>query len=567
MKTTRASFFRPAVLAGTAISFGLAAQAATPNVDAGALQRQTEQGLKLQPTPQAPKRQDAAPPAAAKPGAVTVTVTGFKFVGNTLLSNEQLAQAVAPFVNRALSFDALQEAAQVVSNTYRDAGWVVRAYLPKQEVDQGVVTIQIAEAKLGEVNVLSQPTDRVAATRLVATVTAAQPKGQALNANHIDRALLLLDDLPGVAVTGSLVEGQRAGETDLALTVTDEGLLSGNASLDNNGSRSTGADRMSVNLSLNSPTGWGDQFTTNLLKTQGSQYGRAAYSLPVGYDGWRVGLHRSYLSYELIGDFEKLAAKGAAAASGLDLSYPLLRSQLQNLSLNLSYDHKRFLNIANAVTSSDYGLNVTNLSLNANQYDTFGGGGANAFTLGASSGNVNLDNSPNRAIDAAGPQTAGNFRKTNLSLSRQQTLTVDLSLYVAASAQSANKNLDSSEKIYLGGVSGVRAYPTSEGGGSMGQTLTVELRQRLAQYWTVTGFYDQGHIKVNHTPYANTGLNDYTLKGRGVSVAWQGLNGVDLKATVARRLGTNPAPNATTGMDGDGTLKRNRIWLNANVAY
>lgn len=567
MKISRSSFFRPAVLAGIAISLSLVAQAATPNVDAGALQRQTEQGLKKQTLPQAPKRQDAAPNAQTKPGAVTVTVIAFQFAGNTLLTNDQLAQAVASFVNRPLSFDALQEAAQAVSNAYRDAGWVVRVYLPKQEIGQGVVSIQITEAKMGDVNVLSQPKDRVAATRLVATVMAAQPKGQALNANNIDRALLLLDDLPGVAVTGSLVQGQRDGETDLALTVTDDGLISGNASLDNNGSRSTGADRVSVNFSINSPSGFGDQLSTNLLKTQGSQYGRMAYGLPVGYGGLRMGLHRSYLSYSLVGDFEALAAKGSATASGLDLSYPLLRSQMQNITLNLSYDHKRFLNIANAVTSSDYGLNVANLSLNASQYDSLGGGGANSLTLSASSGKVNLDNSPNQAIDAAGPQTAGNFRKANLSLSRQQAVTADLSLYLAASAQSANKNLDSSEKIYLGGVSGVRAYPTSEGGGSLGQTLTVELRQRVAQYWTVTGFYDQGHIKVNHTTYADTGINDYTLKGRGLSLAWQGLNGVDLKATLARRLGNNPAPNAITGMDGDGTLKRNRIWLNANVTF
>ena len=97
--------------------------------------------------------------------------------------------------------------------------------------------------------------------------------------------------------------------------------------------------------------------------------------------------------------------------------------------------------------------------------------------------------------------------------------------------------------------------------------MTLELRQNLAQSWTLTGFYDQGRIKVNHTNYAPTGLNELKLKGRGLSLAWQGLNGVDLKATVARRLGTNPAPNAITGMDGDGTLKRNRIWLNASVTF
>lgn len=59
----------------------------------------------------------------------------------------------------------------------------------------------------------------------------------------------------------------------------------------------------------------------NLLKTQGSEYQRIAYSVPLGYQGLRGGVHYSNLNYELIGDFAALGAKGVAQTTGLDFSY------------------------------------------------------------------------------------------------------------------------------------------------------------------------------------------------------------------------------------------------------
>ncbi|MBV5344513.1 MAG: ShlB/FhaC/HecB family hemolysin secretion/activation protein, partial [Rhodoferax sp.] len=187
--------------------------------------------------------------------------------------------------------------------------------------------------------------------------------------------------------------------------------------------------------------------------------------------------------------------KGTADTAGLDLSYPLVRSQLQNLNLALSYDSKRFDNWSSAASMSNYRLSVYNLTLSGNQFDNWGGGGANTASVGLAQGNVNLDGSVNQSADAEGANTHGRFTKLNLNLSRLQSLTADLSWFVAASWQAANQNLDSSEKMYLGGVNGVRAFPTSEGGGTAGRTLTNELRQRLDDRLTLTAFYDYGHVK------------------------------------------------------------------------
>ncbi len=552
-----------AALAGTSVAPVALAQS-QPN--AGSILRQTEQELQRQTPPAMRQRREAPPAPMLKLGEATVTVSAFQFEGNALLSAAQLSEGVAPYVGRTLGFTQLQQAADAVANTYREAGWIVRAFLPKQDISNGVVTVHIIEAVFGQASVISAEPPRVDAARLIGLVNTQQAKGQPLSAVQLDRALLLLDDLPGVSVAGNLVEGQEHGETDVGLTVTNEPWLTGSAASDNSGSLSTGQERLSGNLALNSPLGLGDLLTLNLLKTQGSEYQRVAYSLPVGYDGARAGVHASHLNYDVVGTNAYMGLKGQADSAGVDASYPLVRSQVQNLSLTGSADLKRFSNTALTASTSRYNIRVVNLGLSGTQFDTWGGGGANAASINVVQGSLQPDNaepvpSQNNAL------LVGRYSKLNLNLSRQQAVTTDLSVFVAASWQAASTNLDPSEKMYLGGAGGVRAYPSNEAGGSEGRTLTTELRQRLGERLTLTGFHDYGWVKLNRNPVsAAPAVGNYNLQGYGLSLAWQGPNGIDLKGTVAKRMGTNPAANAA-GLDSDGTLKTHRVWLNALVSF
>lgn len=519
--------------------------------DAGALLRQTERNLNVPSAPAIAPRRQASPPPMTQLGEATVTVTRFAFKGNTRLSDEQLQSAMVPFTGRPLNFAQLQQAADAVATAYREAGWIVRAYLPKQEISNGLVTIQVIEAVFGQTKIQGPASERIEAERLVRIVNRAQTPGQEINAVQIDRALMLLDELPGVSVSGSLVAGDNDGETDLRLSVTDKALISGNVSFDNTGSRATGTDRLTSNLSINSPARAGDVLALNLLKTQGSEYQRTAYSVPLGYQGLRAGLHYSHLNYGLIGDFASLAVMGLAKTSGIDLSYPLVRSQMQNLQVALSYDNKTFDNIANA-TATSYGIKAYTVSISGSQLDDAGGSGSNAGSVVVTTGEKN---------------TEGSYSKLSFNLSRQQNLSTDLSLVVAGSWQFASKNLDSSERMYLGGVGGVRAFPASEGGGSEGRTLTTELRQRLDERWTLTGFYDYGWALVNRSAWASpANPGNYNLQGFGLSLAWQNPKGIEAKATIAQRINSNPLQTAQ-GLDTDGSLKTTRVWLNASMTF
>lgn len=552
------------ILLLTAYSVFCAAQTAP---DAGSLQQQLERDR----IPQLPRQvppDKPAPVAPLQPGGVTVTVTRFDFVGNTLLSGDDLALVVTPWLNRPLDFVQLQLAATAVANAYRAAGWVVRAYLPEQDVAQGRVTIQIVEALFGRLH-LEGETTRLPPRAVATRFEAAHAKGAPLNANALDRALLLTDDLPGISVAGALRPGAQDRETDLVLTLADEPLVLGEVGLDNTGARSTGKTRTTARVLLASPMRRGDQASVDAIHSQGNDYLRIGYILPMGNAGWRVGGNASRLDYTLVSsEFSALKAAGDATTAGLEASYPLIRSREQNLYLSLAYDQKRYDNRSTAGTTSHYDVQAFSLGLAGNLFDSLGGGGANSANLSLTSGQVDLDGSPNASADAATFQTHGSFAKLRYSVARQQVMTPVLSLLAAYSGQLASKNLDSSEKFYLGGAYGVRAYPANEAGGSEGQLLNLELRWKLPQGVTFTAFYDWGRVteNVNNAFAGEANPNRFSLKGHGLSLGWRANTGVAVQATWARRDGRNP--NATaTGLDQDGSLDKDRFWLSANLSF
>lgn len=551
------------------VAFSVAAQAQqTP--DAGSLLQQIQRATPntLPDTFQHPKVLPA-PAEKLAPAGVSIEIKRFEFVGNTLLNDESLNAALKPWIGRQGDFNELKRAAQAVAEAYREAGWIVRAYLPKQDVTNGTVIIQIVEGVFGKTRLEGNPPSRLGFEVASRMIDAAQEHGKPLSSEAVGRAVLLVGDLPGVVPSASLKAGERDGETDLLLKLREGPLVSGNVGADNSGSRSTGAARLTGNLALNDPLGIGDQFQTSVIHSEGSDYGLLDYSLPIGANGFRLGASASALKYDLVGsDFSALNASGKSNTVSLKLRYPLILAAQRRLYATLFIDRKRFDNQANQATVSHYGVNDLSLLFNGNNYDGFYGGGVTSALLNLTHGNLDLNGSPNQAADAATTKAEGSYNKLQYSLSRYQTINQTLNFYASLTGQAANKNLDSSEKFYLGGANGVRAYPTNEGGGSSGQLVNLELKQRIISGLSLNAFYDWGHVTVNEkNNFASAAaVNSYDLQGYGLGVEWASVYGANLKAQWARRIGSNPNPSAN-GTDQDGSLKRNRFWLSLSVPF
>jgi hemolysin activation/secretion protein len=558
---------RAAAWIGLMVLVGSGAAYAQTLPNAGSLLNQLQNGRTKELPSKAAPAFEPPPPLKSMPGP-TVTVERFRFHGNHLLNDRQLARAVSSYLHHPLSFAQLQNAAIAVADAYRKAGWVVRAYLPQQDVTGGTVTIQVIEAKFGTVRVQGNPS-RISAARLQAVVNAAQHPDKPVNANALDRSLLLINDLPGVSATGQLAAGAQQAQTDLVLETSTLPLFSGAVSIDSGGQRFTGATQISIAANVNSPLRIGDLGQLLYLHSQGTDFQSLSYDLPVGARGLRIGVDGSHLFYHIVtAQFAALDAQGESATANLHATYPLVRARLQNLYLSATVGDKWFDNKSLDTTTSRYSIASGQLSLTGNRYDDLVAGGSSTVSLSFQQGLVDLGGSPNEALDAETADTAGSFHKVSLSLSRLQALTRRLSLYASATGQLASRNLDSSEKLYLGGEDGVRAYPANEGGGSEGVLAHFETRLHLRGGFDLTGFLDWGDVHFNRDtgfPGAPTG-NVEVLKGGGAAVAWTSPFGLSLRVAVAHRIGSNPDPTST-GTDQDGTLTMNRIWAQASMSF
>jgi hemolysin activation/secretion protein len=120
--------------------------AANAQPDAGGLMRQVEQNSRQAQLQQAAQQRYLLPPAAALSETTVVTVERFKFNGYKRLSLEQLQAVAAPFANKPLNSHDLQQLTEALIQEYRQAGWVVQAYIPRQNLSGPELTIQLIES-------------------------------------------------------------------------------------------------------------------------------------------------------------------------------------------------------------------------------------------------------------------------------------------------------------------------------------------------------------------------------------------------------------------------------------
>lgn len=533
---------------------------ATP--DAGSLRQQIEQqrDFKLPQVNRQPKI--APPPEIKKKDGVIVNPKEFRFVGNKLISNQDLAFAVKPFLNKELSFDGLLLAADAVAAAYKDFGVLARAYLPEQDVSDGLITIQIVEARFAGLRTNEYASNMVGVEVVEAFFNKAQAVGEPLRVDKIDRAILLVDDLPGVSILGTLEPGASEGETALFVQAKDEPRFTGDLGIDNTGSRATGKNRLTVNMAINSPGQRGEILNVNGIHSKGSNYGRFYLNVPDGFDGLRLGFSVSTLTYKVIdGPGAAVSVKGSSTSKGVDGNYPIVRGRLHNVYWSTALDNKTFFTEDMSGVRSDYQSDSLRTGLSGNAFDDFGGGGSNSGSVSFIKGRLNyaLQNSQLIGIDPK-------FNKLNYSFSRQQRLAESQSILFSLQGQHANQALDSSEKFYLGGSQSVRAYPTSELGGERGYLVSAEWRWRVNADWVVTAFRDQGQA-IALPATSSDEKTKSTLKGYGVSVGWQGPKGISSKVTWSHRQGANPKANVNTGLDSDGTLIRNRTWVTVTLPF
>lgn len=571
---------RPMISLLAALSlFSIPALAAPP--DAGTLlNEQRQPGGQLPDRLPAPDKSAVEPPRQTGNGE-KITVKAFRFTGFAEIATEaELQELVQGDVGTQLGIADLQAVAARVTHYLREnKGYLLpRAYLPKQDVTAGTIEIAIVAGRIdGKVKVNRAQPARISQTVLEEIAEHAVPEASMLRMERIERATMLMNDLPGIEVKSSLEPGSTPGTARVIIDASEGSLFNGYVSTDNTGDRYTGTWRGTGQLNVMDPYGLGDQLSFSLTGAEQMIQGRFSYSLPLGTSGLTGTLSYTGLYYELGGDLKNLDASGRADTLSAGISYPFMRTRTASIWGGANFEYQMLTDEANGAKTNDRSIPVGSSSISGSFQDSFAGGGLTNANVSLYAGDIDLSAvAAAQAADDAGPKTSGGFWRNTYSVSRLQRLTQQLTCMASAKGQFTTNNLDSSQKFILGGSSGVRAYPTGEASGDEGHAFTLETRYDVpgSPAWATTqliGFVDTGWVKLHHDSWPGaitniSGTNDYWLSGggAGLNIGKAGL--YNIKATWAHTIGTNDG-RSSIGKDADNRSDNNRFWLTAMVWF
>lgn len=520
--------------------------------------------------------QTAPAPASAPSGpsapATATRIDVVEFRGAQSIPAAQLQAAVRGWTGRDLTVAEMGRAADAVTDLYRRRGFMVAtAYVPAQTIRDRTLRITVVEGVFSDIRVRSNTSGvpdavilRTLSTNLCGRPDSCRGRGP-VRKDAVERAGLLVTEIPGVRATYELSPGEEDGSTSVFADVTAAPKVSGTAGVDNSGLAVTGRWRGALALRAANVLRRGDQASfSGSYSGKGFVSFSADASAPVGAKGLRAGVTAGHLRYALGREFAALDATGASDVAGAYVSYPLARGFRRTADVRGDVAAKRIRN----------SLGVLGLDTKAISYEasaaisgsaTDDAGGTTQARVTATAGQLSLRDAVSRRFDAATARTDGTFGKIGFTVSREQAIRAGWSAFAQVTGQMALNNLDASEKFGLAGPQGVRAFATGAVAADTAVLFTAETRIALPQAWipghlvSITPFYDYGWAQLNAQDWTGyAGAHTVQLAGGGVYLSVVAPGRYALKAGVAVRQNSpsGVAPSA-----------RERVWVEAAAAF
>ena len=465
----------------------------------------------------------------------------------TQLSAAALDERTAPYLRRTLSEADVNALLAELTNDARRCGYpAAAAYLPPQMHSDGTLTIRILAGRYGKIHIENSAS---VSDGQLKRMTHALREGAAIEGKSLETALYNIAALGGIEAAGLLSPGTAFGTSDLTIRVKDGKRQSYVLYSENYGSETSGRYRYGLQGSFENLTKSGDRLSLGVTRSNKDLHNYSvSYSYPVGADGTVLGLGVSRMDYELSGAFRSLGAEGTADTLSFFGTTPLRRTAGSSLAVTYGWDGRRLKDEYKKVGmtlekhSSTFHLGIKG---EERQHRT-----SWSYDLTGYYGHLGADSDwARRQMARAG--TDGKFAKGVLNLNLRHKISDRWNIGLKAQAQKAGTNLDSSEEIYLGGASGVRAYPQGEVSGDNGCLGSIELSYRTdVPNLVLSTYFDMGHVQ-----YANDGKDgSETLKGWGIGVSYSRPGDYFMRLDWARRVGL---PEGAS----EAAKAKNRLWF------
>ncbi|MBE9200510.1 ShlB/FhaC/HecB family hemolysin secretion/activation protein [Nodularia sp. LEGE 06071] len=260
-------------------------------------------------------------------------------VGSTVFSPEDFAAITDSFVKREISFAELLQIQDAIAKLYTDNGYVTTgALIPPQTVEAGVITIQVVEGSLTEIQIVGNRRLRNQYIRDRILLGAGKP----LNLPKLLEKLQLLRLDPRIQnLSAELQMGVAPGTNILRVEVEEADTFSLTTTLDNGRSPSVGSFRRGVELREANLLGLGDTLNVAYANTEGSNTIHLDYALPINAQNGTIwfGLNRGWNNV-IEEPFSVLDIQSNIKSYEIGYRQPLIQKPTQEVAVGLSFSRQ-----------------------------------------------------------------------------------------------------------------------------------------------------------------------------------------------------------------------------------
>lgn len=303
------------------------------------------------------------PPVQSFPGepqekgpVLRVFAKKINLVGSTVLSQQEIDQLVAPYENRTVTTEDLEELRRRITLAYIDKGYPNSgAVLPDQVVTDGKITMQVVEGRLSEIHIQGTKWFRPSYLRDRIALSAGPP----FNMNPLrDRLQVLLQDDRLERLNAELKPGAVPGEAILDVAVQEANPFRAFVEYNNYINPTVGENQLRGTVAHNNLTGHGDILSLSFgASAQASPYKvgvlpslNAAYAIPLTkYDTTFLAGYR-FFNFKVIEDpFRPLDIKSETQIFTLSLRQPVYRTLNDEVAIAIVGEYEQNANLLGGI--------------------------------------------------------------------------------------------------------------------------------------------------------------------------------------------------------------------------
>lgn len=279
-------------------------------------------------------------PARVEKDGTAVHIDRVEFTPKSeIFSESELSQIKSLAEGQNLTAEDIDNLVKLINKQYLKKNVITaKAYLNQGALKSGVLTIELMEARVGDVIVVGNKFNR----KWFLRSQISNKTGDILNLQTMEKDLRRFNkNARSVQLSAKLKPGKKYGTTDIILQAEENFPYHFSASWDSFGRETTGLLRGGFMASTDSLFGFQDRLTGAINLSRGAQNPFVDYNFPINKRGTRVGVSYMYGNNKVKnGQYRDFDLGANTHVLSAYITHPLIDSEKGSLSFNTSANLK-----------------------------------------------------------------------------------------------------------------------------------------------------------------------------------------------------------------------------------